>query len=100
METARIHRVGTVTTGIVFIAFGVMFILHLFVNVISYDVIFKLWPLILVGLGVEVLLSNLRPDNLVYDKGAIVLMFILAFFAMGMAGADMVFQYLASGQLF
>lgn len=94
MENTRIHRVGTITTGLAFIAFGVMFVLHLFLNAISYDLIFKLWPLILIGLGVEVLASNLKPDNIVYDKAAIVLMFFMALFAMCMAGADMAFQYL------
>ena len=100
METVRTHRVGTITTGFAFIAFGVMFILHLFLSVISYDVIFKLWPLILIGLGVEVLASNLKTDRVIYDKAAIVLMFILAFFAMCMAGADLMFQYITSGQMF
>ena len=100
METIRIHRVGTVTTGLAFIAFGVMFILHLFLNVMSYEMIFKLWPLILIGLGVEVLASNLKSESVVYDKAAIVLIFILAFFAMCMAGADMMFQYMAGEQWF
>lgn len=95
MGTVRTHRVGTITTGFAFIAFGVMFILHLFLSVISYDLIFKLWPLILIGLGVEVLVSSFKPDNVVYDKAAILLMFVLAFFAMCMAGADLVFQCLA-----
>ena len=100
METVRTHRVGSITTGFAFIVFGIMFILHLFLSVISYDVIFKLWPLILIGLGVEVLASNLKPDNIIYDKAAIVLMFFLAFFAMCMAGADLFFQYVASGEMF
>ena len=89
MDNLRTHRVGTITTGLTFIAFGVMFMLHLFMNAISYDMIFKLWPTILIGLGVEVLISNFLPRNIVYDKAAIVLMFFLAFFAMGMAGADL-----------
>ena len=100
MDTVRTHRVGSITTGFVFNAFGIMFILHLFLSLISYDVIFKLWPLILIGLGVEVLASNLKPDNIIYDKAAIVLMFFLAFFAMCMAGADLFFQYVASGEMF
>ncbi len=97
METVRIHRVGTITTGLSFIAFGLMFILHLFMNAVSYDLIFKLWPMILIGLGVEVLISNFKTDSIVYDKAAILLMFILALFAMCMAGADMMFQYMANG---
>ena len=90
METVRIHRVGTITTGISFIAFGVLFIVHLFYAALSYTTIFRFWPVILICLGIEVLLSNFAKDTVVYDKGAIVLMFLVAFFAMGMAGADWV----------
>ncbi len=100
METVRTHRVGTITAGVALIAFGIMFILHLFVNAVTYEFIFKLWPLILIGVGLEVLISNIRTDSVIYDKAAIVLMFILAFFAMGMAGADMLFGYLENAQLF
>ncbi len=88
METVRTHRVGSVTAGLMLIAFGVMFMLHLFSNIISYEMIFKLWPIILVGLGIEVLISNYAQDKLIYDKAAIALMIVMAFFAMGMAGAD------------
>ena len=94
METVRTHRVGTITTGLSLIAFGVMFVLHMFLNVISYDLIFKLWPVILIGLGVELLLSNFAKDKIVYDKAAIFLMFVMALFAMGMAGADWVFVHI------
>ena len=94
METVRTHRVGTITTGLSLIAFGVMFVLHMFLNVLSYDLIFKLWPVILIGLGVELLLSNFIKDKIVYDKAAILLMFVMALFAMGMAGADWVFVHI------
>lgn len=94
METVRTHRVGTITTGLSLIAFGVMFVLHMFLNVLSYDLIFKLWPVILIGLGVELLLSNFIKDKIVYDKAAIFLMFVMALFAMSMAGADWVFVHI------
>jgi hypothetical protein len=94
METCRTHRVGTITTGLVLIAFGVLFILHLFMNVITYELIFRFWPVILIGLGLEVLLTNFAKDKIVYDKAAIFLMLLLAFFAMGMACADMCMQYI------
>lgn len=90
METIRTHRVGTITTGISLIAFGVMFLLHLFVNTISYDLIFKLWPVVLIGLGIEILLSSFSSEKIIYDKAAVVLMFFVAFFAMGMAGMDQI----------
>lgn len=91
METVRTHRVGSITTGLSLIAFGVMFVIHMFLNVLSYELIFKLWPVILIGLGVELLLSNFAKDKIVYDKAAIFLMFVMALFAMGMAGADWIF---------
>lgn len=90
MENIRTHRVGTITTGISLIAFGVMFLLHLFMNSISYDLIFKLWPIIMIGLGIEILLSSFSSQKIIYDKAAVVLMFFVAFFAMGMAGADLI----------
>ena len=94
MESIRTHRVGSITTGLMLIAFGVMFVLHLFLGVISYDLIFKLWPIILIGLGVEVPLSNFKQEKMVYDKGAIFLMITVAFFSMGMASADWIFTHI------
>ena len=94
MEITRTHRVGSITTGIMLIGFGILFVLHLFLNVISYDLIFKLWPIILIGLGIEVLASNFAKDRIVYDKAAIFLMFVIAIFAMGMAGADWAFNHI------
>ena len=97
METVRTHRVGSLTAGLSLIAFGIMFMLHLFSNIITYDMIFKLWPIILIGLGVEILLSNLVPDKITYDKAAIALMIVMAIFAMGMAGADWIFVNIHGG---
>lgn len=94
MENVRTHRVGSVTTGIVLISFGIMLVLHLFLNVISYEMIYRLWPLMLIGLGIEVLLSNFYKEKIVYDKAAIILMFIVTFFAMGMASAEWIFTHL------
>lgn len=92
METVRTHRVGTLTAGLSFITFGVLFLLHLFINAISYDLIFKLWPFIIIGLGIELLLSNFTNKSIIYDKAAVVLVFLITFFAMGMAGADLFIQ--------
>ena len=40
----RVHRVGTVTFGVVLILFGILFLLHLFFPVLEYRFIFRLWP--------------------------------------------------------
>ena len=86
--TIRTHRVGAVTTGVS------MFLLRTCFHIVSYENIFKCWPLVLIGLGIELILSNAMDKKFIYDKGAIVLLILVAFFAMGMAGADLCFSYI------
>lgn len=90
--TTRIHRVGSITTGFVLVAGGVMFLLCSVFNLMSYEVVFKLWPVILILLGLELLWFNTKGKTFVYDKGSIVLLFLLSLFSMGMASADIVFN--------
>ena len=97
MVIIRTHRVGSITAGLSLIAFGVMFMIHLFTNIITYDMIFKLWPMILIGLGAELLMTNFAKDEMIYDKAAIALMIVMAFFAMGMACADWIFVSFQGG---
>ncbi|MGH4118142.1 LiaI-LiaF-like domain-containing protein [Clostridium sp.] len=80
------RRVGTFTTGIVLVMFGIMFLLRLIYPGISYLKVASLWPLILIILGIEIILAYLinKEDIMKYDFGAIVLIILLAFFAMSM----------------
>ena len=55
METIRIHRVGTVTAGITLIVFGAAFILNSFGGYFDIAMITRLWPIILIGVGIEIL---------------------------------------------
>ena len=87
-HTCRTHRVGTVTTGICMIVFGVCLLLHSVFGFADYKFIFALWPIILIGLGVELLVSNIWAKQIIYDKGAVVLLFIMTLFAIIMAVAD------------
>lgn len=89
----RVRRVGSITTGLAMIVYGIMFILHLFLNLISYKIIFRLWPFIIIGLGIEVLLSNISDKEFKYDKAAVFLLIMISFFAMCMAGADWLYTY-------
>lgn len=84
----RTHRVGSLTAGLGMILFGVLFMLHLLIDTISYTVIFSLWPMVLIGLGIEIFLSNFSERKLVYDKGAVFLLIFMALFAMLMAFVD------------
>lgn len=87
-DFVRTHRVGTFTAGGSMIVFGTMFLIHLVAGVMSYTTIFSLWPIVLIGLGVELFLSNFFKKKIVYDKASIFLMITMALFAMLMALVD------------
>ena len=78
-----------------------MLLLHNLLDVMDYEMILGLWPLILIGMGIELLLSNIFKSKIVYDKAAIVLLFVMALFVMVLAGADLCMEatemYLNSG---
>ena len=86
--TVRTHRVGAFTSGFCMVGFGVMLLLHNLLDVMDYEMILGLWPLILIGMGIELLLSNVFKTRIVYDKAAIVLLFVMTLLVLVLAGAD------------
>ncbi len=84
------RRVGTFTSGIVLVVFGVLFLLHTMFRNIDYAFIFSLWPIILILLGIEIVISYAvnKNETMRYDGGAIALMIILALFAMCMGAVQ------------
>lgn len=86
----RQRRVGAITLGGVLILYGVLFLLHMFIEEISYCLIFRMWPVVFLVLGIEVLASAVRFKDMQfkYDYAAIIIICILLLFAMGMAGMD------------
>lgn len=94
----RTRRVGSLTCGIALVGFGILFLLNTMFGIVSYTEIFSLWPLLLICLGVEMLISNMKYSDterftLVYDKGAIVLTILVTVFAVGMGITDYCIQY-------
>lgn len=101
-QMIRIHRVGSVTFGIVLVVMGVLFLLHVFLPRMDYEMIFHFWPLILISLGVETLFGSrqkafevrdregklLEQGRVVYDVAAIILTMVLILFAMVMGMID------------
>ena len=84
-QTVRTHRVGTVTFGLVLIVMGALFLLRMMFPVLDYELIFRLWPLIFISLGTEILISSRRAqDRLVYDGAAVFLLILLVLFALAM----------------
>ena len=75
------------------IVFGCLFLLHLFSDMISCEMIFRFWPVMVIGLGIEILVSTTVSEKYVYDKGAVILLIIMSFLACSMAGAEMFFMY-------
>lgn len=91
------RRVGTLTAGIVLVVFGVLFLLRLVTNNINILLITSLWPLILVSVGIEIIVAYIinKEEKIQYDFGAIILVIILVFFAMGMGGAEFIISHLS-----
>ena len=88
----RERRIGTITMGVCLVVFGVLFLVHIFGGFLNYELIFHLWPLILIGLGMEILFYTCialgKAEK--YDFAAIIVIFLLTGFSMCMAGADWV----------
>lgn len=85
----RKHRIGSYTFGLTLIIYGVLSLVHIVAPAVSYDFIFRLWPLTFISLGIEVIVGSRREDTcFVYDKAAIILLILLTLFAVFMAGVD------------
>lgn len=93
------RRIGTFTMGLCLLIFGILFLVHLFIPTLDYLLIFHLWPVIFILLGVEILYYSLRGgDKLMrYDIAAVILIIVLAIFAMGMAGMDLLLEHMPEG---
>ncbi|MCI8996954.1 MAG: hypothetical protein HFI30_14970 [Lachnospiraceae bacterium] len=91
----RVRRIGSITFGGMLVAFGLMFLIHVFVPALSYAWIFRLWPIVFISLGVEVLAAGIHRgrEEQIYDGMAIFLMAVLVLFSMGMAVLDMAIRY-------
>ena len=96
----KTRRVGSLTCGIAMVGFGILFLLNTLFGLIDYTEIFSLWPLLLICLGVEMLISNMKYSDterftLVYDKGAIMLTILVTIFAVGLGIPDYCIQCVA-----
>ncbi len=58
VKEVRTHRVGSITLGSTLVLFGILFLVHLFVPVLTYEIIFHIWPCIFLLLGIEILLCH------------------------------------------
>ncbi|MDD6206999.1 MAG: hypothetical protein PUB10_00560 [Clostridiales bacterium] len=84
------RRVGTFTLGLSLIVFGILFGLHQFFPSLDYLFVFRLWPIVFILLGCEILTASIRTKDVSfrYDFAAIFIICLLMVFAMGMACVD------------
>lgn len=101
-QTIRIHRVGSVTFGVVLVSMGVLSFMHMIFPRLEYNMVVRLWPAIFIVLGLEVLLGSrhktydvldeegkvIEQEKTVYDFAAIFLIMALVIFAMVLAAAE------------
>ena len=89
------RRVGTLTSGIILVILGVIFLLRTFIPSMRVIWIISCWPVILILVGCEVLASYVinREEKIQYDFAGIILVIILSFFAIGMGGVDYLLQH-------
>lgn len=88
-KTGHIHRVGTITFGVILVLFGILFLLRILYPALDYQLICRLWPCALIGLGLEVLAGAMdKRAVFVYDKTAVIFMLLILLFAMCMGGME------------
>lgn len=87
LTTPRVHKVGTITAGLALVAFGILFLTAQFTN-LTIGSIVAFWPLIIISIGIELLVS-LKKENVIIDKASVALLIIMSLFAFCMAGLDL-----------
>lgn len=90
----RVRRVGTFTMGCVMILAGIAICVSLFGGGLSLELLFRLSPLVLVALGVEVLLaSRHKGDRLKYDFVSVILCIVLVCGTLCFAAVPVIWNY-------
>lgn len=88
----RTHRVGTTTCGLVLVLYGILFLLRWALPFLNYGIIFELWPVVLIMLGLEILIGctgrRSQKRNFKYDFGSVLIILVMMGFSMIMAAVD------------
>jgi len=95
----RSRKIGVLTLGVSLIAFGILYLLRVFLPGWDYLTVLRFWPFVLILLGVEVLLSALlpRPEGQPpprLDALSVILLFVTLFMACGLAAAAFALEQL------
>jgi len=93
------RKIGVLTLGVALVAFGLLYLLRVFVPGWNYLTVLRFWPFVLILLGAEVLLSAFWPRKegeapAKVDALSIVLLFVTLFMACGLAAAEFALEQL------
>ena len=93
------RKIGVLTLGVSLVAFGLLFLLRVFVPSLDYITVLRFWPMILILLGGEVLVAALLPlkegqARPKVDLLSIALIFATLFLACGLAAAQFALEQL------
>lgn len=81
MEEKKERRVGTYTFGVMLIIIGISVLIMTFTKFDFFRYLLMLWPVVLIGLGIEILYLNSKSNIKVkIDFISIILMGIVLFF--------------------
>lgn len=81
MEGKNEKRVGTYTFGVMLIIIGISVLIMTFTKFDFFKYLLTLWPIVLIGLGIEVLYLNSKSNIKVkIDFISIILMLVVLFF--------------------
>lgn len=81
MEENKERRVGTYTFGVMLIIIGISVLIMTFTKFDFFRYLLMLWPVVLIGLGIEILYLNSKPNiKIKIDFVSIILMGTVLFF--------------------
>ena len=90
------RRVGTITSGIILVIVGTVFLLRLLYPDIRYSVVASMWPIVLILLGIEIIVAYVinKEEVIKYDFGAIFILIMLSVFTMSMGCMEYVISHI------
>jgi len=91
------RRVGTISGGLLLVVFGVLFLLRTFIPAIDYRLIFSVWPIALIFVGIEMVVAFVinREEKLKYDGVSVFLVISMTLFSFVMAALSFAMEQAA-----
>ncbi len=99
-----VKKIGKVTLAIILIGAGILLLSERFIQFPVRE-IFKYWPVMLIGLGLEMMIAAIiygRNNNVIlrYDKTALFAAIIFSFISFGVSSPSINFKSIGSGDFF